>query len=111
MSSKANRMAKTIPQKPQETKEVRFRVDVVLDGIGPKTTYIIVAGVPKDLPAEYQHTVKHAAEMQLSSSLNAKLFMEFYNSGKDSRSEQPVFYNLSLIKDIRVESITEIKDE
>lgn len=103
MSSKTNKIAKDI-----KTKSVSYRIDVELAGEGTKTTYMVVTGVPEDLPENMMDSVKQAAEMQFASTLNSKQFLEFYNEGKNSRDEQPVFYNMTQMAWIKVKSLTEI---
>lgn len=105
MSSKAKKMAQDIPVPEQKTKNVTYRIDVSLSGGTEKTVYMVVSGVPEDLPDEYMVTVKAAASNQFAQVLKAGGFMEMYNRGKTSADEKPVFYNLNKLEKIAVLSI------
>ena len=108
MSNKVNKIAKDIEKAEQvKTKNVNYQIDVNIAGIGVKSTYMTVTGVPEDLPAAYMDTVKAAAERQFAEALNTRAFLEFYNVGKTSKDEHPCFYN---IKDISWITVTEIKE-
>ena len=111
MSSRANKMEKQAIKNAmpsQETKIIGYRIDVEIAGEGTKTTYMQVTGVPKDLPAEYEETVKRSAEAQFANAINQRLFLEFYNQGKTSKDEQPMFINLSRKDWIQVKEIIKI---
>ena len=109
MSSKVKKMSKEMAAAEQKTKTINYRIDVELsDFAGIRTTYMQVTGVPEDLPAEYEGTVKHAAEAQFTTALNQRLYLEFYSEGKTSKDEQPVFYNLTKINSVQIKSITKI---
>ena len=109
MSSKVKKMSKEMAIVDQKTKTINYRIDVELsDFAGIRTTYMQVTGVPEDLPAEYEDTVKHAAEAQFANALNQRLYLEFYSEGKTSNDEQPVFYNLSKLHSVKIIAITKI---
>ena len=111
MSSKVKKMSKEMAEveSEQKTKTINYRIDVELsDFTGIRTTYMQVTGVPEDLPAEYEGTVKHAAEAQFATALNQRLYLEFYSEGKTSNDEQPVFYNLSKLHSVKIVAITKI---
>lgn len=109
MSSKVKKMSKEMTTVDQKTKTINYRIDVELsDFAGIRTTYMQVTGVPEDLPAEYEDTVKHAAEAQFANALNQRLYLEFYSEGKTSNDEQPVFYNLSKLHSVKIIAITKI---
>ena len=112
MSNKVNKIAKNIdkaePAEQVKTKNVNYQIDVNIAGIGERSTYMTVVGVPEDLPESYMDTVKAAAEKQFAQALNERNFLEFYNVGKTSKDEQPVFYNMKEIKCIQVKEIKEI---
>lgn len=109
MSSKVKKMSKEMDTVDQKTKTINYRIDVELsDFAGIRTTYMQVTGVPEDLPAEYEDTVKHAAEAQFANALNQRLYLEFYSEGKTSNDEQPVFYNLSKLHSVKIIAITKI---
>ena len=109
MSSKVKKMSKEMATVDQKTKTSNYRSDVELsDFAGIRTTYMQVTGVPEDLPAEYEDTVKHAAEAQFANALNQRLYLEFYSEGKTSNDEQPVFYNLSKLHSVKIIAITKI---
>ena len=93
----------------QKTKTINYRIDVELsDIVGIRTTYMQVTGVPEDLPVEYEDTVRRAAEAQFANALNQRLYLEFYSEGKTSNDEQPVFYNLSKLRRVKIIAITKI---
>lgn len=111
MSNAVKKMSKDIAKAAevqQKTKTVQFRIDVLLDGVA-KTAYMVVTGVPEDLPKEYDNTIMMAAERQFASALNEKTFLEFYNPGKTAKDEQPIFYNISKIGQLQVNQITEVQ--
>ena len=99
----------TEPEPEQKTKTINYRIDVELsDTVGIRTTYMQVTGVPEDLPVEYEDTVRRAAEAQFANALNQRLYLEFYSEGKTSNDEQPVFYNLSKLRRVKIIAITKI---
>lgn len=108
MSNKVNKIAKGI-EKPEQvkTKSVNYQINVNIAGVGERSTYMTVTGVPEDLPASYVDTIKAAAERQFAEALNTRTFLEFYNVGKTSKDEHPCFYNM---KDISWLTVTEIKE-
>lgn len=92
------------------TVNYNYRIDVELSGVGTctKTTYMTVTGVPEDLPPEYEETVRHSAEAQFASVLNQRLYLEFYNEGKTSKDEQPVFFNLSKLDWVKIKNVIKL---
>ena len=106
MSSAAKRMSKDIPVK---TKDAMYRIDVNLAGVGCKSTYMVVTGIPEDLPEAYEDTIKRTAEGNFANALNSRCFMEFYSKGKSSKDEQPTFYNMSQMAWVEIEGIEKIK--
>ena len=111
MSSKVKKMSKemTMAEPEQKTKTINYRIDVELSDVaGIRTTYMQVTGVPEDLPVEYEDTVRRAAEAQFANALNQRLYLEFYSEGKTSNDEQPVFYNLSKLRRVKIIAITKI---
>lgn len=111
MSSEVKKMSKemAVVESEQKTKTINYRIDVILSDIpGIKTAYMQVTGVPEDLPAEYEDTVKQAAEAQFATALNQRLYLEFYSEGKTSKDEQPVFYNLSKLRSVKIFEIKKI---
>lgn len=108
MSNKVAKIAEDMVKQEQvKTKNVNYQIDVSIEGIGARSTYMTVTGVPEDLPASYMDTVKAAAERQFAEALNTRTFLEFYNVGKTSKDEHPCFYNM---KDISWITVTEIKE-
>ena len=109
MSNKVAKITKDMVKQEQvKTKNVNYQIDVSIEGIGVKSTYMTVTGVPEDLPTAYMDTVKAAAERQFAEALNTRTFLEFYNVGKTSKDEQPVFYNMKEIEWVQVKEIKEI---
>lgn len=113
MSSKASKLKDqimTAQEQGKATKSINYRVDVNIAGIGIKSTYIVVTGIPEDLPDEYEDTIKRSAEAQFATAINQRLFLEFYNKGKTSRDEQPTFYNLSKLDWIGIDTIEKVSN-
>lgn len=94
--------------KPAETRTEQFQIDVTIDGV-EKTTYMVVTGIPKELPPEYDNTIVMAAERQFAQALNDKSFLEFYNPGKTAKDEQPVFFNINKVMQIQVIKIAKVE--
>ena len=109
MSNKVNKIAKEIGEQKVETKEITYRLDLKLNGAMIKTTYIVVSGVPKELPDEYKKTVERTAEAQFTNVINQRNFLELYNEGKSFKDERPIFYNLKDIGELQVVKIEELK--
>ncbi|MBR6135576.1 MAG: hypothetical protein IKQ22_03730 [Clostridia bacterium] len=110
MSNKVAKITKDMVKQEQViTKSINYQIDVEIDGVGEKSTYMTVTGVPEDLPEAYMDTVKAAAERQFAEALNTRTFLEFYNVGKTSKDEHPCFYNMKDISWITVIEIKEIK--
>lgn len=116
MSSKANRMAANLIEQPKqkvETVEIMTRVNVAIEdndcNITDKSKYILISGVPKNLPPEMEPTVIRTAEANFINALSSRMFMEFYNLGKSSKDEQPEFINMSLMKKIKIKSIEKVE--
>lgn len=113
MSSRAGKMEKQVlkAQMPeQKTKEQQYRIDVEMAGEGTKTTYILVAGIPEDLPKEYENTIKLAAERQFTNAINERKFLEFYSEGKSARDEHPKFINLAQLAWVQIKSIEKVTE-
>ena len=111
MSSRAGKMEKQVlaaQMPPQKTKEMTVRIDVNIPELGTKSTYVVITGIPEDLPQEYESTVIKTAERQFAQALNQRLFLEFYNPGKTSNDEQPLFVNLSKVDSIAITSIQKV---
>lgn len=112
MSSRANRMAANVAKPKVETVGIMTRVNVEFWNDNEKvakSTYILISGVPKDLPPEMEPTVIRTAEANFINALSSRMFMEFYNVGKSSKDEQPIFINLSLLKGIKIISIEKVE--
>lgn len=109
MSSKAKKMAEQVEVPEQKTVTAQYRIDVDIENIGTKSVYIIVSGIPEGLPAEYENTVERAAESQFVKTLNERTFIEFYNEGKTSNDEQPIFYNLRKIGNLQIKAVTKVQ--
>lgn len=98
-------------RKEQETVNMTYRIDLEM-GKDPskKTTYMIVSGVPKNLPESMYDSVKYAAQAQFVSALNERKFIEVYNEGKTSKDEMPILVNLSMLESIKVTDIVLINN-
>lgn len=116
MSSRAGKMEKQMvvqqaKQAEQKVKDIDIQIDVELvkDGkVLDKTAYVKVTGVPEDLPAEMEHTVVSHAQKIFAEMLNGRIYQEFYNRGKTSQDENPIFYNLSRMDEVKVVGVTKI---
>ena len=114
MSNKVSKVANDIKAneiKKQETKDMTIRVDVNTSKDGAefsKSTYIVITGIPKDLPEEFEPSVIKTAEGQFSQALSSRIFLEFYSPGKSAKDERPTFINLSKIDSIKIENIEKI---
>ena len=111
MSSRAGKMEKEVAKAglpPQETKTVGIRVDVKIDGT-ERSVLIEIAGVPKDLPQEFEHTVIQTAERQFAQSVNSYVFMTTFEKGKTGKEDKkPIFYNLSKANCIEVLDLVKV---
>lgn len=114
MNSKQNKIHRMqLEQSVQEAAQAptvtyNYRIDIEMSAHGTKSTYMTVTGVPEDLPPEYEETVRHSAEAQFASALNQRLYLEFYNEGKTSKDEQPVFYNLSKLDWVKIKNVIKL---
>lgn len=106
MSNKVKSIAKDMGQPQVKTKDMLVRIDCRLyfehGERNEKSTYMLITGIPEDLPAEYESTVLKTAERQFAQALNSRLYMEFYNLGKDSKDERPFFINMSKLLSVEV---------
>lgn len=93
----------------QKTKDMAIRINVNIAGIGEKCTYMLITGVPEDLPKEYESTVIKTAEGQFAQAINQRQFMEFYNPGKTSADEQPVFINLTQVSWLEIKNVEKVE--
>ena len=111
MSSRAGKMEKEVAKAglpPQETKTVGIRVDIKIDE-AERSVLIEIAGVPKDLPQEFEHTVIQTAEHQFAQSVNSYTFMTTFEKGKTGKEDKkPVFYNLSKVNYIEVLDLVKV---
>lgn len=115
MSSRAGKMEKQVAKAglpPQETKTVGVRIDVKIDNVEcsvERSVLIEIAGVPKDLPQEFEHTVIQTAEHQFAQSVNSYTFMTTFEKGKTGKEDKkPVFYNLSKANCIKVLDLVKV---
>ena len=111
MSSRAGKMEKEVAKAglpPQETKTVGVRVDVKIDAT-ERSVLIEIAGVPRDLPQELEHTVIQTAERQFAQSVNSYMFMTTFEKGKTGKEDKkPIFYNVSKAKCIEVLDLVKV---
>ena len=97
---------------PQKTKEMTVRIDIELwrklEEHEEFSTYMLITGVPEDLPKEYENTVIKTAEGQFAQAINQRLYLEFYTLGKTSKDEHPMFVNLSKVEALKVKDIQKV---
>ena len=114
MSSKAGKMEKQVltaqtQKAQQEVKNIDLRFDVLLykDSNEPlaKSAYLKITGVPKDLPPELENTVIEQGRKMFAEMVNSRIYQEYYNRGKTSDDEDPVFFNLTKLDAIKIESL------
>ena len=113
MSSRAGKMEKQVlkAQVPeQKTKSMTVGIDVNIAGEGVKTTYIVITGIPEDLPAEYENTVVRTAEAQFTQALNQRLWLEFYEQGKSAKDQNPTYLNLTKLYWLKVEKVYKVNN-
>ena len=116
MSSKAGKMEKqTVVQQAkkaeQKVKDIDIQIDVELikdEKALDKTAYVKVTGVSEDLPVEMENTVVSHAEKMFAEMLNSRIYQEFYNRGKTSHDEDPIFYNLTKLDEIKVVRVVKL---
>lgn len=117
MSSRAGKMEKQMivkqaQQAEQKVKNISIQIDVDLLYMGHepanKTAYVVVTGVPEDLPPEMEDTVISHAQKIFAEMLNSSKYQEFYNRDKTSKDENPIFYNLSRVDAIQVVGVKKI---
>lgn len=111
MSSRAGKMEKQAAKAglpPQATKTVGIRVDVKIDET-ERSVLIEIAGVPKDLPQEFEHTIIQTTERQFAQSVNSYTFITTFEKGKTGKEDKkPVFYNLSKANRIEVLDLVKV---
>lgn len=108
MSDKVEKMP--IPEEPGETKSMTVAIDMSYHsdaGTWDKgTTYMVVTGIPVDLPVEYESTIIKAAEQQFASTLNNARWLEMYPREKSALDgETPTFINLRHVTQITVAKV------
>ena len=89
----------------KNTKSMTVGLDVNIAGHGMKTTYIVITGIPEDLPSEYENTVIRTAEAQFAGALNQRAWLEFYDQGKSAKDQNPTYINLKKVDWLVVEHI------
>lgn len=111
MSSRAGKMEKQVAKAglpPQETKTVGIRIDIKIDNT-ERSVLIEIAGVPKDLPQEFEHTIVQTVEHQFTQSVNSYMFMTTFEKGKTGEEDKkPVLYNLSKADVIEVLDLVKV---
>lgn len=113
MSSKVKRMPQQMPAPVQQnipSHEELFRVNVSIPD-GEKSAYILIAGVPDELPPEATKSVEKTAEQFFAQKLQQNIFLELYPLGEDSKTTKPTFYNLTKLDFIKVTSIEKVEVE
>lgn len=99
----------------EETRQTTYRLDISIerDDTNSKyvtrSAYVHVTGIPKDLPEQYEHSIKYAAEAQFANALNQRTFLEVYPEGKTVKDAKPVFYNLSTVKSISIINVAKVE--
>lgn len=112
MSDKVTKMP--VSQEPSETKSMTVAIDIDIDmsyrsdaGTWDKgTVYMVVTGIPIDLPVEYESTIIKAAEQQFASTLNNARWLEMYPREKSALDgETPTFISLRHVTQITIAKV------
>lgn len=105
MGSKVRKMSENIQQE-NKTKNMTVQINVNFCGEGVRSTYMVITGIPEDLPAEFEDTVVATAKSQFANFLNdSRKFIEFYSEGKSNKDEEPRFINVSKLDWIGIVSV------
>lgn len=92
-----------------ETKEMLVRINLRLEDLkNLVSTYIVITGIPKDLPSEYEQTVVKTAERQFAQALNTQKYLEVYPYGALPTAGEPTFINLELVKSIHIIDVEKV---
>lgn len=92
-----------------ETKEMLVRVNLRLEDLNNfVSTYIVITGIPKDLPSEYEQTVIKTAERQFAQALNTQKYLEVYKHHVLPTADEPKFINLELVKSISIIDVEKV---
>ena len=97
--------------KKTKTIQKTYRIDVRYNsnaGDQEKSCYIVVTGIPEELPKEYYETIKLSAEQQFANALQTKSFLELYPVGKTAKDCHPLFFNVKNINYLEISNVTEI---
>lgn len=95
--------------KQPETKEMLVRINLRLEDLENfVSTYIVITGIPKDLPSEYEQTVIKTAERQFAQALNTQKYLEVYGHRVLPTDDEPTFINLELVKSIHIIGVEKV---
>ena len=107
MSNKVTKMS--VPEESGETKSMTVAIDMSYHndiGWDKGTVYMVVTGIPVDLPVEYEPTVIKAAEQQFASTLNNARWLEMYPREKSALDgETPTFISLRHVTQITIAKV------
>ena len=105
------KMSSAKVQPKQKTIQKTYRIDVKFTstiGEYEKSCYIVVTGIPEELPKEYYETIKLSAEQQFANALQTKSFLELYPVGKTAKDCHPLFFNVKNINYLEISNVTDI---
>ena len=115
MSSKTKKMSQNIKSmpKPIETKSIKLKYIIrctnSTTGIGIRSVFMQLDGIPKDLPEEMEAEFIKFAPKQLMQALNSLKYLDTYSENcNDPRDEQPQFINLDLLTSVIVDKIIKV---
>lgn len=91
-----------------ETKEMLVRVNLSITKDYTVSTYVVITGIPKDLPAEYEQTVIKTAERQFAQALNTQKFLEIYPLDTLPTEHKPTFINLERLDSIAILGVEKV---
>lgn len=113
MSSKARRMARDVVDvQPAETQNMEFRISVMLFNKDCHTyeadCYMLVTGIPKDLPASMLESVEKTVRMKFVQTMSEHKFLETYEKGHNRQDSQPLYVNSDKIQSFKIISVSKI---
>lgn len=94
--------------KQSETKEMLVRINLSGKEGNTVSTYVVITGIPKDLPAEYEQTVIKTAERQFAQALNTQKYLEIYPHGVLPTEREPTFVNLERLDSIAIIDVEKV---
>ena len=115
MSSRAKKMAEQVKAPAEKTRSitVRINIDVSIQGskMISRSTFMKVGGIPLDLPENLEEPIIKSAEHQFAVALNQRMYLETYSTIGDSRTEHPMFVNITRADVIDVVGVSKVDED